>query len=95
MCIGQITFWSVLLYFQICTYLTTCWNFQSFLIIRQRDVIFFLNFQTYQENILKIFNSFWNTMADPTNKLLAPPSQAQWKRELSPGTPKGLKPTTF
>jgi len=70
---------------------TTCWNFQSFLIIRQRDVIFFLNFQTYQENILKIFNSFWNTMADPTNKLLVPPSQGSVEKRAFPWHTKGFE----
>lgn len=37
-------------------------NIQKLLIIRKNDGIFFLNFQTYQEKFLKIFNiaNFFN-----------------------------------
>ncbi len=71
--------------------LKTCWNFQFFLIIRQRDVIFFLNFQTYQENILKKFNYFWKHNGTPNQQAVGKPKSSSVAKRAFTSHTKGFE----
>ncbi len=91
MCIGQITFWNVHFYFQICTYLK---RVEIFNFLGKEMLYFFWTFRHIKRTFWKfstLFGTQWQTR--PTSCWQAP-SQAQWQRELSLGTTKGLKPTT-
>ncbi len=79
--IGQITFWNVHLYFQICTYLKSVETFEFFLSLGKEMLYFFWTFRHIKRTFWKVstlFGTQWQTQ--PSTSCWQPPSQAQWAK---------------